>query len=206
MLSNKIDRLQNLVLVENGSILLNFRTDVRVLGEDDLMHETFCQGEAFDVFHIGHVDKLTLAVVDNIVIAYNWEVLELFGNMMLRICISISDKTETNADKAFCDEVHLGYFFFFVVDYLILRSSLESSWHKSKCNIVQKSCLLHRVDTKELLKVLENIRKQVNGHYLILDLSWKCLKILVISVDAGESIVRPIVVEVGLDLPGQVAC
>ena len=56
------------------------------------------------------------------------------------------------------------------------------------------------LNVEESLKLLENVGKQIDCHDLVLDLSWQSIKVLVISIQACQPVLRPVVAKVGLDL------
>ena len=62
--------------------------------------------------------------------------------MVLFVSIAISHQAESDTDNTLSHEIHLGNFFFFVIDYLIFFSILEDSRHETKCNIVEKLVVL----------------------------------------------------------------
>jgi len=184
-LSFVVNGLEDLFLVEAKTLSLDLLHDFWILREHNLMHELLCKGESFDVSHDGHVDKLTLAKVDDVVVTDQLGSLLLLGYVMLLVGHTIGDEAETDSNHAFGDEVHFGHFLFFVVDNFILFSWLKLARHKSERNVVEESRLLDRVDAEESLELLEDVAEQVNCHDLVFELARQCFEILVVGVQAG---------------------
>ena len=68
MLSLVIYRLKDVLIVKIEALSLNLGFDIWVLWEDLLMHPLFGESKAFHIFDKCHVDELTLAIVNNVMI------------------------------------------------------------------------------------------------------------------------------------------
>ena len=127
-LSFSIHWLKDLLFVLIERLLLDKGSDFWILGENFIPNELSCQGESFDIDIDGHVNELTLRLIDNVVIT-DAELLlvvvrlrsrlELFCNHILIIDVPIGDETKADSNDAFSDEVHLDNLLLFVVNNLV---------------------------------------------------------------------------------------
>ena len=196
-----INRFENLLFVNLKRFFLNLLTDFRIFWEDLLVHKFLGESKAFNVFDKCHVNELTLTLVNNIMITDDLRPRLLLCNGVLFVKDTICNQTKSNSDDTFSDEVHFKNFFFFVVDNLIFRCWLKLSRHEAESTVVKESMgVVHRLDVEETFEGFKNIGKQIDGHDLIFNFSWKGLEILIISVKASKSVLSPVVTKISFNL------
>ena len=106
--SSVVDRLENLLLIQPQRFRLNFLQNLWIFWKYCVVEKLFGEGEAFDVFFHGHVNKLTLAQIDNIMVTNQLVLtaLQLLSDVMLVVGHAVGNEVEADADDAFGDEVH----------------------------------------------------------------------------------------------------
>ena len=95
--------------------------------------------------------------------------LEALSDLELPISETICNQTESNADVALEDEVHLGHLLFLIIDYLVLLSYVELARHESESYVIEEVCIFCGINVEEPLELPEYILKEIDCHYLILD-------------------------------------
>ena len=163
------------------------------------MDKLLGESEAFDISQGCHIDELTLGVVNDVVVTDHL-LTGLSQGDSVRLGGASIGETESDSNGTLMDEIHLWHFILLVVDDPVFFRGLKSAWHESKSNVVQKSCLVISTRMEESLVLLEDIRKEIYRHDLVLDFIRKGFQVEVFSVETGKPVLGPVVVEVGLDL------
>ena len=163
------------------------------------MDELLGESEAFDISQGCHVDELTLGVVDDVVVTDHL-LTGLSQGDSVRLGGASIGETESDSYGTLMNEIHLWHFILLVVDDPVFFCGLKSAWHESKSNVIQKSCLVISTCVEESLMLLEDVRKEINRHNLVLDFIRKRFQVEVFSVETSKPVLGPVVVEVGLNL------
>lgn len=71
MFSLLVDWFENLLFINLKRVFLDFLADFRILRENLFMHKLLCKSEALNILDKSHIDELTFALIDNIMIADN---------------------------------------------------------------------------------------------------------------------------------------
>ena len=119
---------------------------------------------------------------------------------ILFVCDTVGNQTVANVDDTVLDEVHLGNFFFLVIDDSVFALWLKHSWHKAKGHVIHKSCLVLGLNSKKPMEFLEDVRKQILSHNLLPDLWWQIFQVGAIRIEARKPVLGPDIDELGFDL------
>jgi hypothetical protein len=134
-LSLIIDGLENVLAVIFSRVVLNFLEDLGILWQNTI-NESFCKAETLDFFVVGNVDKLTLALVNDVVVANEVRARKLFADKVKLVAHTILNQTETDTDLTFIEEIHFWHLVFFIIDHFFIFRWLKLSWHESKRDII----------------------------------------------------------------------
>jgi len=105
-----------------------------------------------------------------------------------------------NTNSATNDEVHLKDFLFFVVDYILVLLLRELSWSEAKGHIVEELAVLVLLWVEEESEVVEDVIEQVVDNDATLDRLWQHVDELVVLLHLTQSIVKPVVFKVLVNL------
>ena len=146
------------------------------------------------------MDEFCLGVVAQIVVTEEIvgckEVRQVEPLLLKRLLVHVVP----DADLSLSDEVHLENLFFFVVDHVFVVFLAEVSWFESESDIVQELALFVLLWVEEETEVVEYVIKEVVHDNASLDRAWKRVDEVIVLLDLRESVVRPIVLEVLVDL------
>lgn len=150
--SHLINWFENPLVVQVERLHLDFAHDLWIFWKYFLVQFLFGKGETFYILVVGHVNKLRLALVYNVVIT---DVVRLaliilsaylrdqsLAYLILLIGKSIRDQTECNSDVAFDDEIHFWHVLFLVVDDLIIIIGREVARHETESHVIEEATLL----------------------------------------------------------------
>jgi hypothetical protein len=107
-------------------------------------------------------------------------------------------------DRARNDEVHLEHLFFLVVDNVLVGLVSECPRLQSECDIVEKPGVFVLLWIEEGSEVVKHIVKQEVHDDCSFDRAGQLVRKLIVLLHLVDTVVAPIVLEVAMDLFGQV--
>ena len=106
----------------------------------------------------------------------------------------------SNTNLPLCDEIHLQYFLFLIIDYVLIFFLAEVSWLKTKGYIIEELALLIFLWIKEEAEVVEHIIEQVMHDDSSLDRARQSVDEVIVFLYLGQTVVSPVVFEVLVNL------
>ena len=106
----------------------------------------------------------------------------------------------SNTNLPLCDEIHLQYFLFLIIDYVLIFFLAEVSWLKTKGYIIEELALLIFLWIKEETEVVEHIVEKVMDDYTSFDRTWQSIDEIIVFLNLRKTVVCPIIFEMLIDL------
>ena len=89
----------------------------------------------------------------------------------------------SNTNLPLCDEIHLQYFLFLIIDYVLILFLAEMPWLKTKGYIVKELALLIFLRVEEEAEVVEHIVEEVMDDYTSFDRTRQSIDKVIIFLD-----------------------
>ena len=75
----------------------------------------------------------------------------------------------SNTNLSLCDEIHLQYFLFLIIDYVLILFLTEVPWFQTKGYVIEELALLIFLRVEEEAEVVEHIVEEVMDDYTSFD-------------------------------------